>query len=505
MNINNKKLAGSIISVSSIVLLSKIFGFVRQIVMADAFGATIDTDIISLAQGLVTNVDYIIVQSLMTAFVPTYIHLKAEGESRENIFMTKTLIICFLGSFLLAFMMMVLSTPLSKIIAPSYSSNLSAELTKYIWINAPVLVFIVLTALYNALLKSNEIFVPGELVGLIQSIIYICFIVAFGNYWGPRTLVVAFYFSAITNLAYLMIYSRKIWGFRFSTGIIDPDVRRLLNMMTPLILGYSMIFLNQEIDAIIVSGLGDGVVTAMSYAAVLSNFVSTFIGSVCGVLFTYVTQKIAEKDDSHAAELLNSSSIYLITLVLPISIIFLMNSNDIVLIVFGHGNFGKAAIDNCSYALFGYSFMYVPYVVREMFSRFQYGYGDSKQPMINSVIAIIINTILSIILSMFFGVMGVTFATSVSVITCSILNVLSSKKKNGKLAFDSYARILPFWIAGSLICVCVSLFFGRIFVALNELTRLLLVTLFSLIGYGIVNMSIIKQFILMMTNREIRR
>ena len=83
------------------------------------------------------------------------------------------------------------------------------------------------------------------------------------------------------------------------------------------------------------SGLGEGTVTAMNYAAVLSNFICTFVGSICGVLFTYVTKNVAEQKDREAAELTVKSMLQLATLLIPVSIITVTCSHDIVMIVFG--------------------------------------------------------------------------------------------------------------------------------------------------------------------------
>ena len=56
-------------SITGIVIISKLFGFVKQIVMANAFGATIETDLVSLSQGLYGNIEYVIAQVFTTAFV----------------------------------------------------------------------------------------------------------------------------------------------------------------------------------------------------------------------------------------------------------------------------------------------------------------------------------------------------------------------------------------------------------------------------------------------------
>ncbi len=480
---------------SGIVILAKILGFVKQMITANAFGATIHTDIISLSEGLVANLDYLLIQALATAFIPTYIYAKSEDEEKSTVFVSNTIKIFLLISGTISLIVFFAAPVISRILAPSYPADQSAWLAKYIRIFAPVLIIIVELAVFNALLKANERFVPGEMIGLNQSLILIALVVVFGHRWGPDTLVVAFYAYALFNLVFLMYASRKIWKISRGSLFSDPNIRKLLLMMGPLLLGFAMIFINQQVDKIIVSGLGAGTVTAMNYAAVLSNFISTFVGSICGVLFTYVTQHIAEKRDKEAADLTLNSVSQIGTLLLPVSVITVVCSRDIVSIVFGRGKFDAAAVDSCAMALVGYGCMFVPYVVRELFSRFQYAYGDSKKPMINSTIAIVFNIVFSIVLSRFMGVLGVTLATSISVLISAVLNIVSSRKKNQYITASAIRRHVPRWIAGALACFTIAFGGMKILAGTGALVRFTLIVAITFLVYGVIVFSIIKPLI----------
>ena len=73
-----RSIARSLLSVSGVVILVKLLGFIKQVISADLFGATIRTDLISISEGLITNMDYLLVQALSTAFIPTYLAVTAE-------------------------------------------------------------------------------------------------------------------------------------------------------------------------------------------------------------------------------------------------------------------------------------------------------------------------------------------------------------------------------------------------------------------------------------------
>ena len=482
----------SILSVSGIVALAKILGFVKQTLTANAFGATIQTDMISLSQGLVQDLDYLIVQALITAFVPVYLHVRAEDPKIVNNFVSNTIFLFSLLTFVISLLICILSGPIASILAPSYTEILNKELSNYIRIVCPVLVPIVLIAIISALLKANEIFIPGELVHVNQSVIYIVLILLIGKSFGPNTIVVALYAYALFDLVYIFICGRKKLGGHVSKPFQDENVRELIMMMGPLIVGYAMLFVNQQIDKIIVSGLDEGTVTAMSYAAVLSTFITSFVASICNVLFTYVTKEITEGNNAEAATLISNSVIQISTLMIPVSVIAVVNSADIVTIVFGHGRFDTSAITNCSFALAGYSVMFVPFVFRELFSRFQYGYGNSKQPMVNSIISIICNIILSIVLSRPLGVLGVTLASSISVIICAVLNMRTSYKENHYIRFRYLFKHTPAWAIEFVICILVSMAGRRYLADQSALLRFFIILTISFLLHFVVSYPVTK-------------
>ena len=74
-----------ICSVTGVILLAKLTGFVKQMLTAGLFGATLETDLILLSQTFAGNLQYLFSQVLLTAFTATYIHIHEEGGSTQRI------------------------------------------------------------------------------------------------------------------------------------------------------------------------------------------------------------------------------------------------------------------------------------------------------------------------------------------------------------------------------------------------------------------------------------
>ena len=129
----SRRMANAVLSVSAVIFLSKILGLIKQMVTANAFGASFQTDVISLAQGLITNFEYAITQALITAFIPTYIHLKTKGERNEDKFFCNTCIVFFVFSALISVVFLAFSNYFARIMpkvknVPGHSSSVCERL-----------------------------------------------------------------------------------------------------------------------------------------------------------------------------------------------------------------------------------------------------------------------------------------------------------------------------------------------------------------------------------------
>ena len=254
-------------------------------------------------------------------------------------------------------------------------------------------------------------------------------------------------------------------------------------MMGPLACSYAMIFVNQQIDKIIVSGMEKGTLTAMSYGSVLTNLITTLIGAACSVLFTHMAIRSSNGEHEEASELAMRSCVLLITTLLPITVVTVMCSSDIVQIAFGRGAFDSVAVKNASRALMGYGFCFVPFGLKELFIRFQYGRQDTKTPMINTGIGVSINIFFSVLLSRFLGVFGVTLATSLSEATTGGLNMRSARKKSEYLRFGRLLPYLPAWCTGIALCL-LGIRFTKMALADTSITLRFIVTAsIGFVGY----------------------
>lgn len=483
LRLKHSRIFREFFTVGGVILVAKLAGFIKQMVTASVFGATIETDLINLSENFVGDLQYVLVQVLLTSFTTVYLHTREKGETQAKSFAMDVIRAFSIIALGLSAAVLLAAPFVARIIAPSYSPALAARLTGYLRLFSPVLVLFVWIAVFHALLNANRRFIPGELIGFNQSIIVIVLVCSLQKHFGVQTLALAFFIYHIWNTLYLGILSRQYWSRSQGNPFQNESVKQLLWMAGPLLLGYSMVYVNQQVDKILSSSLEHGTVTALGYAAVLSNLVGTFIGSFCSILFTDITARIARADHTGAAALASRAASLLLLIFLPISILTVLCAEDVISIVFARGAFDAAAVRSAAHALRGYALSFVPLVLRDLFSRFHYGYQDSRHPMVNSSLGITANIALSIALCPRFGVFGITFASSVSVLLCGILNMLTARRHNKTLSFLPLLKQLPWLLAGGVLCLLAAQRGIALLVNVPPIIRFPLVTLMGFCAY----------------------
>ena len=473
----NNSLMKSIFSASGIIIIAKIVGFFKEIVVASSYGTSVDTDLLNLSQSLISDIKYVLVQVLLTSFVVVYINVKQESEYDAKRFTGAVIVACLFLTLMVMTCVIVFSNQLSYIISPSFSEEQHKRLSFYISSYAPTLLAFVAVAIFNAVLSSNKIFIPGQLEGFFQSCIVIMMVEVFSPTIGIVSLYYSLFVFSIFNMVFMWLFARRYFIFRLESYKFKSKILKMFKMALPLLIGYSAVYLNQMVDKVLLSSLGHGTVTSMHFASSLHNIVGSFIVTFAAIVFPYVADLIAKKDIENRHKLVFSVLVLMVIAFLPVSIISIICAKDVVTVVFARGAFDDNSVNITSLALIGYGFCFVPLAIKEIFSRYLYANFESKVPMRNSVISILINIGLSIALCKSFGVIGVTLATSISILVCGVLNYFASKRYGVRnLITEDYKRMVMISFFGSFLSLAVGCFVVTVVNFLPSWLKLIIVT-----------------------------
>ena len=143
-------------------------------------------------------------------------------------------------------------------------------------------------------------------------------------------------------------------------------------------------------------------------------FDGIFSTAISTALFPYLTELVAKEEYDKLRGLLKRYIVLICMILLPITAIIIIYSNEIVEVVFGHGKFDKASVDETAMVLLMYGlgllFMCMTTVVNDIF----YILKRNKLLLISTVINIISNIILDFIFVDIWGVAGLSLATTIS-------------------------------------------------------------------------------------------
>lgn len=223
-------------------------------------------------------------------------------------------------------------------------------------------------------------------------------------------------------------------GYRYQPfiNLKDKYIQMMVTMAFPVIVGQSVNQINILVDKTLASGIAVGGISALNYAIRLNGFVQgLFVASITTVLYPMISKMAAAKNMKGLKSSISEAISTVNLLVIPATIGAMIFSKEVVGLLFGRGAFTPEAVDMTANALFYYSIGMIAFGLIDILSRAFYAMQDTKTPMINATIAVVLNIILNFILSKYLGIGGLALATSIAAIVSTILMFITLRKKIG--------------------------------------------------------------------------
>lgn len=474
----------SIFTISLISLISKLIGFIREAIVAAYFGTSINMDMFFLANGVIGGAITAIASAIGVAFLPLFLEKKAKKGLAQALKMTNTiclniLVICAV----VVSIIFMTSKYIANIIGMEYSYGQITILVKYIRIISITSFFSVIVYLMMSILNGEKKYGITELTGMLYSIVTIIGVVISHKSVDvlAYTLLVSIVIQAF--ILYVVVY-KKQEKIKSRINLRDKNFKRLYIVLFPVVLGNTTLYINQVIDKLIASNLEEGAISALSYSGTLYSFINVLlVASLVTVFFTEFSKCKIEENIEQVKVVWKKGIVILLLMLIPISIICIFFSNEIVTLVLKRGKFNEESVILTASALAFYTIGAPFYGVRNLTIRVFYAFNDTKIPMINGIISAVANILLSIVLANILGIKGITLATSISAIISSILMVRSLKKIVGKIEFGGMWKTIFKIIIATIISVIGVVIFKYTFKEINYLMTLIGGTLVCILVY----------------------
>ena len=436
-NSENAKVAKAAGIVGISTMASRIFGFIRDMVVAAFFGAGLATDAFFVAFRIPNLLRRLIGEgSLTVSFVPVftdYLNKKSKDEALElaNIAFTLLSIILVVVSLL-----GVLFSPLIvALIAPGFIKT-PEQFALAVFLNRlmfPYIFFMSLVALCMGILNSFRHFAAPALSPIILNISMIIAALTLRNFFAePVTaLAVGVMIGGILQLAmqwpFLVKYGLKI---KFKFKLRHPGIKQIAVLMLPAAFGAAIYQINVFVGTVLASLLPKG---SVSYLYFADRIMELPLGVFAFAIGTATLPSLSEHASKGNIDELKSTISFSLRLMLFLTIpamVALMALNlPIISVLFQRGAFDVNAAILTAQALFCYALgLWAFATIRVIVAAF-YSLQDSKWPMKAAIITLIVNIVASIALMFPLKHNGLALANSLaSMVNVIVLSIVLKKK-----------------------------------------------------------------------------
>ncbi|MFZ5968929.1 MAG: murein biosynthesis integral membrane protein MurJ [Bacillota bacterium] len=431
-----------------ITLLSKLVGFIRDITLSYFYGASDISDAYLISITIPTVIFALIGTGISTGYIPIFSKIeKNEGIEASNSYTTNLVNIFIIICTVIVILGLIFTDQIVRVFASGFEGNTLNLAVRFTRLSFFGIYFTLLTHIFNGFLQVKGNYVVPALVGFPMNIfIILAIFISFKSnvIFLPIGMLLGLIFQWVLIIPFV-----KKNGYKYN-GVIDVRDKHFINMLylsLPVIVGVSVNQINILVDRTIASQIVIGGISALNYANRLNGFIlGIFVSSISTVFYPQISKKVAENNIAELKELLSESVNLINLMVIPSTVGAMMFAEPIIILLFGRGAFDSNAISITTDALFFYSIGMFGFGLREIFARTFYAMEDTKTPMVNAIIAMLLNIILNIVLSKYLGIGGLALATSSSAIFCSGLLLLALRKKIGSFGMKqisfSFLKIL---------------------------------------------------------------
>ena len=443
------------LSVSVIVALSKLTGFVREVVFASAFGQTVQTDAYNASYKMLSIITIGFTAAISVAFIPIYTKIRLnENERRANLYASNILNLYMVLGLLLSLGGYFFAPRLSPLMYQGGAEGLQYTIL-YTQIMFPTIFFWSIAGTMTDLLNARRIFVPAQLMGFAYSG---CLIVACFVFKTMESVATATAVSAIVQVVIVLPFMRGNFKYRPRLNLKDKQLVKTFTIAIPALISTAFDEINTWTDTLFASTLVTGAVTALSKSFSLAQMViGVLITPITTIMFTELSNFAAMGKMDKLKETVRKSIEVVALLTFPIIAVAIVCSRDIIGVIFQHGAYTAADADLTAPVFSFYMAGIFGFGLRTFLIRVFYSMQMAKIPMLVGLFSVSLNIVLDILLKDVMGPQGLTFATTIASLTAAMLMLGLLHKKIGKLGMGKSAGEFAKIFVATAVCLGASM------------------------------------------------
>lgn len=350
-------------TVSGMTLISRILGFIRDAVIARAFGAGLATDAFFVAFKIPNLLRRLFAEGAFSqAFVPVlaeYKHRRGEQETRLLVDHISALL--GLALFVVTLIGVIAAPAIIYVSAPGFAAtpekfNLTISLLR---VTFPYILFISLTSFAGGILNTYSRFSVPAFTPALLNLSFIAFALWAAPYFDPPVMALAWavFCGGVLQLLFQVPFLLRIKLLpRFRLDLRDAGVWRVMRQMGPAVFGVSIGQVSLLINTIFASFLATGSVSWLYYADRLMEFPSGMLGVALGtILLPSLSKHYADRSSGEYSKLLDWGLRLTLVLALPAAVALALLAVPLITTLFHYGAFTATDVFNTRSAVVAYS------------------------------------------------------------------------------------------------------------------------------------------------------
>ncbi|SFF66139.1 putative peptidoglycan lipid II flippase [Fontimonas thermophila] len=378
--------------VGLMTLMSRILGFVRDVMFATAFGAGAAMDAFLIALKIPNFGRRMFAEGAFSqAFVPVFTETKTTGTHAQARDLVAVVMGTLAGVLSLVTLLGCLAAPvLIWLFAPGFGTDpdkhaLGTELLRWTF---PYLMFISLTAMASGVLNAYGRFAVPAFTPVILNACLIATV--FIDASSVMVLAYAVFIAGILQFAFQLPLLLRLgllppprWGWR------DVRVRRIVGLMVPVMIGSSVAQISLLLDSALASLLGDGSVSWLYYADRLMEFpLGIFSIAIGTVILPALSAQYARRSGDEFSHTLDWGLRTILVIGVPAALGLMIFAGPLVATLFGHGAFDAYDVRMTMYALWAYAAGFMGFSLVKVLVPGFYARQETRIPVRYGIVAL---------------------------------------------------------------------------------------------------------------------
>lgn len=434
---------------------SKIFSFLREILIASFYGASPQTDALFVAMQAPMQLDSLVASTAVySALMPPVVDLlQRENQPGVARLVNNASTLILLVSGTLSVLVMLGASLAVHLLAGGFAADIKALTARLLLITILAAPLMGLSNVPWAVLNGMNRFLLPSLSLSLGAIAVIVMTLLFGHTYGVYAPAVGVLIGMFLQvLIQYQALGRLGITYRPLLNLRDPDMQRALKLFFPLWLSGIFVVLSPYVNNLIASYLSEGSISALRYAYNLIIPIMTGVMAVSLAAFPKLTTLVVQGEYTKLTEALLKISMFLSFLLIGVSAWIILMRYQLVSIILQRGMFNAESTIRTAQALGAFALglpfagLYY-YLIRGLFAL-----SKNRTFLVISIISLVIQVILNLILVRWFDFVGIALSSAIVQLTTAALGsfMLHRYLQNKKFLSNIWRPIFIYSVAAAI-------------------------------------------------------